>query len=208
MKFLHRPLACLLTALVGVALTGCRTTQKTTHLGSGYEEVSHHIHTAFNTGEEPAPRVSFQYMSPDKTLTRIWPSLYGAPEVIHDGLAIFVGDLSYSDEGNPASRPRLFAVKAPEMPLDITGDVLALWARLTGRNFTSAVQRFNLMTPEADDNGLLLHLEFVNQDYLVVDKNWPDKSDLLVSKIMEKTKKIGIYKEDPLWHTPYLGGKF
>jgi len=194
-------------------LTGCRTTHKTTHLSNGYEEVSHTVHSLPSAIDPSPARVSFQYMSPDGKLTRIWPSLYASGEVIHGDLAIFVGDESFSDSGALTTRPRLFAVKAPALPVDITDEILAHWAKDSGNDAAKAAQRFSGVRPEASHDGLLLHLEFMTQEYLMADGNWPDKSDFQlawdqVSAIMDTVKTNGIFKEDPGWHNPYIGKKF
>ena len=199
--------------LLSLALSGCRTAQKTTHLSNGYEEVSTHARTYLNLDEPPPARIGFQYMSPHGKLTRIWPSLYGVNEVIHGNLAIFVGDQVSVDSGTANNHPRLFAVNAPALPVDITGEMLSLWAKTTGNNFTKAMQRFNLVTPEDASDGLMLHLEFISPDYLVVDKNWPDKSDLKLSwdqvtNLMVTVKAKGGVEKDLAWHTPYIGARY
>lgn len=208
----------LLSLALGLALlclgqTGCRTPQKTTHLSDGYEEVVH-PRRALLIGDEPPPaRISFQYLSPNGKLTRIWPSLYGVHEVVHGDLAIFVGDQNFSDGGAASARPRLFAVKAPELPVDITHEVLLHWSRITGKDSAKAVEMFNSVVPESNDVGVVLHLEFAPQDYLMVDRNWPDKSAFQltwtrVSEIMDAVKARGTLKEDPLWHTQFIGERF
>ena len=202
----------LVFALLCFGLTGCFTPHKTTHLNNGYEEVAHKSRTLPSMDEPPPVRISFQYMSPKGKLTRIWPSLYGVGEIIHDDLAIFVGDQNYLDGGEAMVRPHLFAVKAPELPVDITHEVLAHWAKITGKNSARAYELFNSVTLETNNVGLVLHLEFANQDYLMEDKNWPDKSAFQltwtrVSEIMADVKAHGTLKEDPLWHTPFIGEK-
>ena len=46
-------------------------------------------------------------------------------------IALFVGDRGYVEAGGKAIHPRLFAVKAPELPLDITDEVLWRWAKIS-----------------------------------------------------------------------------
>ena len=208
---LHYPVFALL--FVSCVLTGCRTTHKTTHLQNGYEEVASRSRTYLDLDETPPARIALQYMSTNGTLTHIWPSLYGVNEVIHGNIAIFVGDQIGTESGTPLNHPRLFAVDAPALPLDITGEVLSLWAKTTDKNFTKAMQHFSVVSPEETSDGLLLHLEFVSDDYLVVDKDWPDKSDLKltwsqVTEIMDKVKTKGTARRDAGWHTPYIGERY
>jgi len=211
--YFRHSFSCGLIALTGLCLVGCRTPHKTTHLSNGYEEVSTHART-FLAMDDPAPeRIGFQYMSPDGKLTRIWPSLYGMKEVIHGGLAVFVGDQVSVEDGAVNNHPSLFAVTAPALPVDITGEVLSLWAKSSGKDFSTAKQRFTVATPEEASDGLLLHLEFASSDYLVVDKNWPDKADLKiawdqVTNIMETVKSKGGVKRDNGWHTPFIGAQY
>ncbi len=205
-------LSCFAVAILCLALTGCRDPHKTTHLSHGYEEVVHKSRPILIGDEPPPSRVSFQYTSPEGKLTHIWPSLYGAGEVIHDDLAIFVGDTAFSDQGTPTLRPRLFAVIAPALPVDITDEILAHWAKDSGNDAAQAVQRFNVVVPEESNGKLLLHLEFLNQDYLEA-RNFPDKSDFKltwpqVTNIMDAVKAKGVYKQDPGFHTPYIGKRF
>ncbi len=134
MKLLRPAPLALVLAFLCLGQTGCRTPQKTIHLSEGYEEVVH-PRRALLIGDEPPPdRISFQYLSPNGKLTRIWPSLYGVHEVIHGDLAVFVGDENFSDDGAASTRPRLFAVRAPELPVDITHEVLLHWSKITGKD--------------------------------------------------------------------------
>ena len=202
-------ISCFAAALLCLALTGCRTPHKTTHLSHGYEEVVHKSHATLIGDEPPPARVSLQYMSPEGKLTHVWPSLYGTGEVIHDDMAIFVGDTAFSDAGTPTLRPRLFAVIAPALPVDITDEILAHWSKDSGYGATLARQRFSVVTPEESDGKLLLHLEFVNQDYLQ-DRDFPDRSDFKltweqVTKIVDTVKTNGVLKMDPGLHAPYIG---
>jgi hypothetical protein len=206
---------CLLSTRLGPAmlccvLAGCQTHKRTTHLSNGYEEVAYKVRKPMTSDEVPAPRLGFQYMGPDGKLTKIWPSLYASGgEIIHGGIAIFVGDKTFADSGTPVLHPRLFAVKAPELPLDITDQVLLRWSKSAGKDDKHAVQSFNLVTPEAANGGLVLHLEFLTQDYLMADKDWPDKADLQlswdeVSDIMRTVNLNGFMKSDWGWKAPYI----
>lgn len=189
--------------LLGLGLTGCQSPKAVAPLGSGYEEVNHPAH-AFRD-EPPSARVSLQHRGADGKTVQIWPSLYGVNEVIKGDLAIFVGDLGYVDEGVRETRPRLFAVKSPELPLDITDEVLWRWSKLANKDFGKTLDRFSLVTPEEKNGGLELGLDFFSND-----KDWPDKGILQldwnqVSEILRAVKKKGVLEKDLRWHTPFIG---
>ncbi len=191
--------------LLGFGLAGCKSEKNTTHLGGGYEEIAHPYHVLLD--EPPPPRTAFQHRASDGTVTKIWSSLYGVPEVIHGDVAIFVGDKAYADpEKN--TRPRLFAVKSPELPLDITDEVLWRWAKAANQNFATAVKRCSLTTPLAVNGRLEVRLEFYTDD-----KDWPEKSALFlewqqVADLMLAVKQKGTLQKDLHWHTPYIEEKF
>ena len=189
-------------------LAGCMTPNPVAPLGSGYEEKGHPNRSS------PAPadtRVSFQYRAPDGKITPIWPSLYGVGEVIKGDVAIFVGDKAYvqPDADNPrGTKPRLFAVRSPALPLDITDEVLWRWSKTTGKDFAKAVQRFSLATPAEKNGQLELQLEFWTEE-----KDWPDTSTLQldwnqVSDIMREVKEKGVVRKDLRWGTSYIEKEF
>jgi hypothetical protein len=210
MKLLNHFVTCLGLALLGLGLTGCQSSKNITSLGHGYETLSHR-HYAFIDEPEP-PRISLQHRGADGQITRIWPSLTGANEVIKGDLAIFVGDKAYV-EPERVTHPRLFAVQPPELPLDITDEVLWRWSRNNKKDFTKTLELFNLMTPEEKNGRLYLHLEFLPTGYLTADKDWPDSSELQldwkqVAEIIRAVRTKGVAEKDLRWHTPYIGEKF
>ena len=69
------------------------------------------------------------------------------------------------------TKPRLFAVRSPALPLDITDAVLWRWSKASGKDFAKAVQLFSLVTPAEKDGRLELQLEFLTEE-----KDWPDKT--------------------------------
>ena len=191
-------------AILSAGLAGCMTPNPVTPLGGGYEEKSH----PNRSSSDPADtRVSLQYRAPDGKITLIWPSLYGVGEVIKGDMAIFVGDKAYvdPDSDNPRStKPRLFAVRSPALPLDITDEVLWQWSNKSGKDFAKALDRFSTITPVEKNGRLELQLEFWTEE-----KDWPDKSTVQldwsqVSDIMREVKEKGALRKDPRWGTPYL----
>ena len=210
MKLLNNFISRVALAMLCLGLTGCQLPKSVAPVGSGYEEVSHPKRAFLD--EPPLPRVSFQHRGTDGKTSLIWPSLYGASEVIKGDLAIFVGDKAYVEPEN-SIRSRLFAVKPPELPLDITDEVLWRWSQTSGKDFAKALARFNLVIPEEKNGRLELHLEFSSEGYMTVDKDWPDTGDLQldwkqVSEIMRAVKTKGVEQKDLRRHTPYIGEKF
>jgi hypothetical protein len=184
-----------LLAMLCIGLAGCASQGTVAPLSNGYEEVAH------------PKQVSFQYRAPDGKTTPIWPSLSGVSEVIKGDVAIFVGDKAYvsPDPDDPrGTKPRLFAVRAPGLPLDITGEVLWRWSKASGKDFAKAMEIFSLVSPEEKNGQLELQLEFWTQE-----KDWPDKTTFQldwnqVSDIMRAVKEKGTVHNDLRWGTPYI----
>jgi hypothetical protein len=173
-------------------------------VGNGYEEAGH-PHRSMSASADM--RISFQCRGPDGKTMLIWPSLYGVGEVIKGDLAIFVGDKAYvsPDPDDPrGTKPRLFAVRSPALPLDITDEILWRWSKASGKDFAQAVQFFSLVTPEEKNGQLELHLEFWTDE-----KDWPDKATVQlgwdqVSGIMREVKEKGTMHKDLRWGTLYI----
>jgi hypothetical protein len=204
MKAIKIPVFYLLSALLFPGLTGCKTHTETQSLSSGYEEISHPNRTP---GNEEEPRVSLEYLSPDGQRLLIWPSLFTSDEIIKADVAIFVGDEAYvsSNPNDPrGTKPRLFAVKAPAPPLDITDEVLWYWCRSSGKDFAKAVQLFNVATLTKQGDKVHVQLEFY-----VNERDWPDSASFQldwnqISEIMRTVKAKGTMHKDPRWGTPYI----
>lgn len=197
----------LLPAVLCLGLAGCLSSPMASPVGGGYEELAHPTRAS---AEQPgATRVSFQYRAPGGKVTRIWPSLYGVNEVIHGPVAIFVGDKAYisPDPDNPRGlTPRLFAVRAPDLPLDITDEVLWRWAKAVGKNFASAQSRFSMIYPESKNGRLELHLVFWTDGDA---KDWPGSATFSldwagVSDIMRVVQAKGSVRKDLRWQTQYI----
>jgi len=198
--------ACVLP-LLAMVWTGCQTHTTVIPMAGGYEEVSHPNHALID--EPPPPRVSFQHREADGTLTKIWPSLYGVGEVINGKLAVFVGDKAYV-QPDRVTHPRLFAVRSPELPVDITDEVLRQWAKYSGRDSAKALERLNLATPVDKDGKLELRLEFWTKDSVGSRDDWPEQSALLldwqqVDDILRAAKARGTPQKDLRWKTPFIG---
>jgi hypothetical protein len=211
MKLLRDFTACLALATLATTWAGCQTHKSVMPVGEGYEEVSHPTRNFIMLDEPTPPRISFQYRSADSTVAPIWSSLYGAGEVIHDGLAIFVGDKAYI-ESDRVTHPRLFAVKSPALPLDITDEALRDWSQAAGKDFNTARDRLTVITPEENNDHLELHFEFSAPDELSGPDNWPKQSALRldwsqVDAMVQAVKTKGFEQKDLHWKTPYIGEK-
>lgn len=211
MKSLRHFAFRLLPPLLGLGLAGCQTRSATTPVANGYEEMSHPHHALID--EPEPPRISFQYRAADGAVTRIWPSLYGVNEVVHGGLAIFVGDKAFI-EPERVTHPRLFAVQSPGLPLDITDEVLWRWAKANRKDFGRTLAQFALVTPAEENGRLELRLQFdAANKWFGEDHNWPDSGVLQldwnqVAEIMRAVKAKGVVEKDLRWHTRYIGEKF
>jgi hypothetical protein len=203
MKLIEQLFSHLAPAMLCLGLAGCASSRIVTPQANGYEEVAHP-----HRSSTPADlRISFQHRAPNGRTTLIWPALYGANEVIKGKVAIFVGDVAYvtSDPNDPrGTKPRLFAVTSPALPLDITDEVLAQWSKVNEKDFEKAKKLFSLVVPEEKDGRLVLQLEFWTQA-----KDWPDKTTLQldwnqVSDMMREVQTKGKMREDLRWGTQYI----
>jgi hypothetical protein len=204
MKLIKKLVFHLSLAMLCIGLAGCMTPNPVVPVSGGYEEKGHPDRSS------PAPadtRVSFQYRAPDGKITIIWPSLYGVGEVINGDVAIFVGDKAYvsPDPNDPrGTRPRLFAVRPPALPLDITDEVLWRWSKASGKDSAKALDRFSMVTPAEKNGQLELQLEFFTEE-----RDWPDKAAFKlgwdqVSDIMREVKAKGTLHKDLHWGTSYI----
>jgi hypothetical protein len=209
MKLIQRSAFYSTLAMLCAGLAGCASPGPVASVGDGYEEVTHPVRAS---GSQPeTTRISLQYRAPDGRTTLIWPSLYGVDEVIKGDVAIFVGDKAYvsPDPDDPrGTKPRLFAVKPPGLPLDITDEILWQWSKASGKDFAKAVQLFSMVTPEEKNGRLELQLEFWTQE-----RDWPDKTTVQldwsrVSDIMHAVKEKGAVHKDLRWHTPFIEENF
>jgi hypothetical protein len=110
-----------------------------------------------------------------------------------------------SDPDDPReTKPRLFAVKPPNPPLDITDEVLWHWSKASGRDFGKARQLINIANPVNKDDKVEVQLEFY-----VNESGWPDNSKLdldwnQISEIMRTVQAKGTKHTDPRWDTPFI----
>jgi len=197
--------------LLTLAGAGCKTHTTIVPLKHGYEEVSHPYHTLI---DEPAPpRISFQYRGTNNVVTPIWPSLYGVNDIIHGELAIFVAEKAALDPAR-ITHPRLFAVRSPELPLDITDEVLWRWSHANGKSFPKTLEKLAMVTPEERNDGIELRLDFWPQGSWSAEReDWPEQGSLQldwrqIDEIMGRVKTKGVIEKDLRWHSAYIGEQF
>jgi hypothetical protein len=198
-------------ALLGLGAAGCQTHKTVSKLGNGYEEVSHPHHTLIDDPEPP--RIAFQFRDTNDTVIPIWPSLFSAREIIHDDLALFIAEKGYTQPEHE-TRPRLFAVRAPELPLDITDEVLWRWAKANGKKVGQAMDRLSSFSIAEKNDGLEINLVFWSNTEMGGEReDWPEESTLQltwpqIDQITHSVKAKGVKQEDLRYHTPYIGEKF
>jgi hypothetical protein len=204
MKTVNKPVFCLFSALLFLGLVGCKTHTQTQNLTNGYEEITH---PNVSPNDSIMARISLNHRGPDGESALVWPSLFGTDVIIKDDLAVFVGDEAYVSS-NPddlrGTKPRLFAVVAPNPPLDITDEVVWYWCKASGKDFARALQLFNMATLVNRGDKVEVQL-----DFYVNESGWPDNGSLQldwnqISEIMRTVKAKGKVQRDPRWGTPYI----
>ena len=119
-----------------------------------------------------------------------------------------MGDKAYQwrtlSDPDPFNR-RLFAVRAPELPLDITDEVLWQWSKKTGVDFEKALKIASVVTLNKKEDQLEIRFAFWNND------DWP-RLFLLdwnqISDIMREVKEKGVVRKDRVWGTSYIEKEF
>jgi hypothetical protein len=205
MKDIRKPALYLLSTLLLSGLIGCKTHPEIQTLSGGYEEITH-PNVSRDSSEQA--RVSLNYRGQDDRMLLIWPSLFASDEIIKGDVAIFVGDEAYvsSDPDDPrGTKPRVFMVKAPGPPLDVTDQVLWHWAKESGMDFDKAVRLFNLAALVNQGDKVEVQLEFY-----VNENGWPDNGTLQldwnqIAEIMRTVQAKGTPRKDPRWGAPFIG---
>jgi len=193
--------------LIGIALAGCQSQQAPATVPAGYFQVAHSARGFLQSDDQS--RVSFDYRKSTGQTILVWPSLASDSLAYHGTLAIFLGDKAYITP-DKVTRRRLFAVRSPELPMDITDEMLRQWATANNKSVDRAFANFSTVTPEAKPDRLILHIEFFTSDLNLESRDWPDQSDLTldwkqVNDLLQTVKAHGTPKKDLRWRTPYIG---
>jgi hypothetical protein len=107
-------------------LPGCGGT-RVTSLTDGYEQIAV---THRGMGEPEMTQHKLAHRDGQGRQVVIWPWVF-SEIFIRDGVAVFLGEI-------PDYGVRLFAVKPPELPLDITSQVVGEWAQRSGKDVPKA----------------------------------------------------------------------
>jgi len=193
-----------LTVALCLGLAGCAHRGLVSPLSNGYSEVGH---SHGDSDDTDSTRIALRYQDPAGKGYVVWPSLSGAPEVIRGNTAIFVGDKAYVPSNQFEQRgmkPRLFAVQAPGLPMDITDEVVQRWSKESEKNYAKAKAILSMVTPAAADGKLVIQLEFWTEE-----PDWPDKATIQlgwdqVSDLMRDVKEKGAVHKDLRWGAPYI----
>ena len=203
------PLRVGVTALLlSLGVAGCQSPKPVAPVHVGYEQVSHPARGFFSASQPP--RTSLDYRNSTGLNVIVWPSLASDQVVIKGELALWVGDRGFIIDGAKVTRPRLLAAQYPNLPVDLTDEILWRWARLNHHDFGHTLSNFIMLTPEQTSDGVVLHLEFWASDLLLANRDWPDKSDLdltwdEVDGLMRLVKIRGHEENDLRWKTAFIG---
>jgi hypothetical protein len=173
--------------------------------GGGYEEVTYTQPSIFM--EQDAHRFAFQYRNREGHLVAIWPSVPSGPDVTN-GIAVFVAEAAREprDPDEPrATMRRLFAVRAPELPLDITDEVIWQWSKTNKINFAEALKIASVVILNKKEGRLEIRFAFWNNN------DWPRLVSLdwnQISEIMREVKEKGVVRKDRVWGTSYIEKEF
>jgi hypothetical protein len=195
MKLNKGLVCCFSLSFLYVSLTGC-VSHSVKPLANNYEEVT----CTRTSWEPPAQRFELRYKKKWGAIV-VWPDTYGIH--IKNDVAVFKG-YKTSDRLSPTSarttEPRLFAVKAPELPLDITIEVLWQWSIESKGDFWKTVKTASIVDIEEKDNTLIFHFAGGGPDSNL---NWDQISD-----IMREVKEKGVEHKDRVWGTSYIEKEF
>lgn len=185
-------------------IAGCGNTATTKRLRDGYEEVTYNHQ---NLSEPSSHYSSLRFHTSSGQIIMVWP-LLRSEVIVTNGLAVFVGMRAVNRsrlDGNWQTAPRLFAVKAPAPPLDITSEVLGRWALNSGHDLTMALNDTSPLTSKESSDGLSVYFGFNAQ-------NWPSTDIHLtlgeLSDIMLQVSTTGERQKDPQLNAVYIDKTF
>jgi hypothetical protein len=188
-----------LFAILCTNLTGCGTIPSYEELGNGYVEATY-IRTSW---EPPAIRTELRYKKGWRTVV-IWPKTLGI--IVTNDVALFCAYKAYDEpsSNNPqATKRRLFAVIAPNLPLDITDELLWRWSKQSGEDFAKLLKTASIANLEEKNNAVeFLFAADWNKDAIIC-LDWNQISD-----VMREVKEKGVVRKDRVWGTSYIEKEF
>lgn len=186
---------------LSAVLEGC-SSKSATALGGGYEEIRIVHESVLMEPSLIQQQLAYRDASGKRTL--VWPWLRSGV-FITNGLAVFLGDRSTfwsTNDKHWGQAPRLFVVKAPAVPVEITSEVLRRWARSSGKPEQEILKAASLigakMLPEGSFD---FYFEFDGG-------RWPGTHIVLdwsrIIEIEQLVRKDGELHNDPELHSGYI----
>src|SRR2546430_181797 len=151
--------ACWL-AVAALCASGCGHKDEITVLSDGYETAARTQRSFMN--EPESLKVKLYNRSPNGKRVLVWPILH-SEVFIKDGVAVFAGSRSTGRsklDNILEMKLRLFVVKAPEPPIDVTSVVIGGWARKSAKDIATVVRTASLLGAQGSTNEITCHFEF------------------------------------------------
>jgi hypothetical protein len=202
MKESKKRICHLLTLLASLAFVGCassrETVSKPSGAGYGTVEVTNNRDLAHTYR-----RTELRYWNTSGKDTLIWSYLSNQIVYIGNDEAIFHGWLTTgsSDPDGPGRRKseRLFAVQGNGPAVDITDDIILLWAKASGTNAVDALRKAYVASLSKRTNTIEIEVAVMFGGWGTV-----ELSQDQLNKIILQAKQTGKEMEDPGFGTPYL----
>ncbi|MGA2240987.1 MAG: hypothetical protein ABSH11_02975 [Verrucomicrobiota bacterium] len=184
-------------AILCVSLTGCGTIPSYEDLGNRYVEATY---TSTGLWEPSGHRFALCYKHSDFWHSTIWPDTLGI--IATNGIAIFsafVADDPPPPDWPRATHSRLFAVKAPELPLDITDEVLWRWSKQSGEDFAKILRTASIANWEQKNGAVEFLFATGTHKDIIMRLDWNQISD-----VMREVKEKGVVRKDRVQGTRYI----
>ena len=192
---------CFAVALI--CFIGCsRNTTRVTPLGDGYEEV---VFVYPHFSEPESHTTTLQFKNSEGKQVMVWPSLMSAT-VVKNGIAVFVANRTMATNKIDGIWPqtwRLFAVRAPEPPLDITDEVVGRWAQESGKDAAKYLDEPEPIEPQEKSGKIDTEFSFYDIPGAVISLSWDQ-----LSNIVDEVKTNGVQNKDLKWNLICVDKKF
>jgi hypothetical protein len=194
----------VLSAILCIGLSGCAS-RDVEPLANGYQEVTY---THSSMSEPQSHQITLQYRNSSGGQVMIWPSATGG-KIVKEGVIIFEADKAWK-QPNPGERwpmkQRLFAVRAPEPPLDITDEVLWRSSKRSSADFEKLLGTATIAYFGETNNMVWFHFG------VMAPPDYPDLNICLdwnqISDVMREVKEKGVERKDLRWGTSYIEKEF
>jgi hypothetical protein len=168
-------------------------------------------YTRHSFSNPEATQITLQYRNSEGRRVMIWPETLGC--IVTNDAALFIGYKAYdqppSDEPQ-ATRPRLFIVRVPNLPLDISEEILWRQAKQSGGDLAKLLKEPSVLKKvnihDVGETNNILELRFEIEDVGpngVIHLDWYQISD-----IMREVKEKGVLRKDRVWGTKYIEKEF